>query len=330
MFERKENQNITLAVDIGGSKIEITIINDNGELIIPVEKFKVPFNNKNIADPKKLINLIKPFAEKAKKLSGNLCGLGLSVCGNINQNNGTAILVPNLHWRNIPFGEMVKKELEMPVFAATDVRMALLGEYIWGAAKGKKYFAWVTIGTGYGGYLFLNGEPYEGVHGFAGNNGHVTWNEIDGEQCGCGNKGCFETFVAGPAIAREGQKAAESMESPYLANILMHRKITTKDVFDGEIHKDEKSHSIIENIIRLICINLGGMVNILDIDLIILGGGVIKGNKNFIPRINTRVRDFLMTDEAKRDLKIVKESFNNSALVGAAADVFIRQQIINR
>jgi glucokinase len=318
-----------LAIDIGGTKVAITTINSNGEQLTPIEKHFVPFNDNHVADLKKLIDLIAPYVVKARQFAGNLMGIGLSCCGNIDVKTGMAVLVPNLHWRYVPICEMVQKEFNLPVFAATDVRMAVLGEVAWGAAKGIKNFAWATIGTGFGGYLYLDGRLYDGFHGFAGNFGHMTLDEIDGYPCGCGRDGCFETFVAGPGIARAGQKAAESGISPYLKNIASKGMITARDVFEGEAAGDAGAHAVIEEEIRLICINLGGLVNILDLEMIIIGGGITNASSDFISRIDRRIRDFLMTEEAIRDLIILKESFDNSSLTGAAADVFYRQGIIS-
>ena len=323
-----EYQEFALAVDIGGTKVDFGFINLSGKKLFSLEKQYVPFDVDGVANPNKLINMIAPYVNKAKELPGKFKGIGISCCGNIDMVTGLAVLVANLHWRNVPLGEMARTAFNLPVFTATDVRMAAIGEVAWGAAKNVDNFAWATIGTGYGGYLYLNGKFYDGYHGFAGNFGHTTLDELNGYPCGCGRKGCFETFVAGPGIAREGQKAADTKKSQFLKNISTKRKITTRDVFDGEIAGDAVSHQIIENIIRLISINLGGIVNTLDLEMIIIGGGVINASENLVSRIDSRIRGFLMTDEAKQDLKIAKESFSNSALFGAAADVFYRQGIL--
>jgi glucokinase len=325
MLNTPDLQDFALAIDIGGTKAAFTAIDLKGQQLFPVEKCPVPFDNNGKADPKQLLEIIAPYVKRARQMPGKLAGIGLSLCGNIDAPTGMAVLVSNLHWRYVPFGEMVQKAFNLPVFAATDVRMAALGEVAWGAARGVKNFAWTTIGTGYGGYLFLDGKLYDGAHGFAGNFGHTTLDEINGYPCGCGRKGCFETFVTGPGIARAGQKAADNGNSPFLKAIAASRAITSYDVFAAETSGDAAAKQIIADIIRLISINLGGMVNILDLELIIMGGGVTHAAPDFVTRINRRIRDFLMTEEAIRDLRVIEESFENSSLTGAAADVFFRQ-----
>ena len=317
-----------LAVDIGGSKLDIGLIKADGRLLGGIEKFPVPFDAAGIADPNGLIGLIAPYVENAAGIPGRFCGIGLSVCGNIDTETGEAVLVPNLHWRNLPFGQLVADHFGVRVVSATDVRMAALAEAVWGVAKGLRDFAWATVGTGYGGYLFLNGKLYDGSHGFAGNFGHMTLDEINGYPCGCGRKGCFETFVAGPGIARAGQQALEQGRSPILSRLTKEGVVTSQIVFQAEQMGDQAAHEIIEQVIRLISINLGGLVNILDLEMIIMGGGVTHATPEFVPRVSQRIRDYLETAEAIRDLRVVGETFLNSALFGSAVDLFIKEGIL--
>lgn len=323
-----DGRRYALAVDIGGTKMDAACIDTQGNLLTPPCKERVPFDENNVADARELICMLAPYVEAASALEGTFEGIGLSVCGNINPNTGEAVLIPNLNWRNFPFGPMVAEAFQLPVFAATDVRMAAIAEAVWGEARGVENFAWATIGTGYGGYLFLNGRLYDGSHCFAGNFGHTTWDEIHGFLCGCGRKGCVETFVAGPGIARAGQLALDKKQSPALARLAEDGQVTSRMVFQAEAEGDPAAQEIIRQVIRLIAINLGGVVNLLDLDMIVIGGSVSRGSEDFIDRIGKRIRDYLMTVEARRDLKVVGESFTNSALFGAAADVFMRKGIL--
>ena len=321
-------KDFALSVDIGGTKAAFALVDTDGCLLAPIEKHPVVFDQNNVADPHRLLALIEPYVERARRVPGRFLGIGLSLCGNIDLETGLAVLVPNLHWRYLPFGQMVRDAFHVPVFAATDVRMALMAEVLWGAARGARCAAWATVGTGYGGYLYLDGRMYRGTHGYAGNFGHIPWDEANGPLCGCGKRGCFETFVAGPAIAAAGQRAADSGDSPLLRQIAGNRKVTTADVFHAETLGDPAAQAVIEEVIRLISINLAGLVNTLDLDIIVMGGGVVHASPDFVRRIQGRTRDFLMTEEAKRDLQVVKETFENSALVGAAIDVFLRSGML--
>ncbi len=319
---------ILLAVDIGGSKASFTLMDANANFLVAPETLPVPFDSAGVADAAAIIQLFAPFIRRADNLGGKISAIGVSLCGNVDIPTGDAVLVPNLHWHNLPFSRLLSERYQLPVFSATDVRQALLAELIWGKAKNASYVAWATVGTGYGGYLFLNGRMYGGAHGFAGNFGHATTDEIEGYQCGCGKRGCVETFVAGPAIARAGQKAVDEKRSPILAELAAGNNVTSRMVFEAESRGDPAAREIVDDVVRRLCLSLSAMVNTLDLEMIVMGGGVVQGNPGLVTRINSGIRPYLMTVEAKRDLRIELESFENSALVGAAAHAAVSLGII--
>ena len=322
--------NCVLAVDIGGTNARFGIIDANGELIGEMNTFPVPLRADGVADEVELVELIRHQLKQATQRVDLLPAVGISLCGNVDRATGEAVLVPNLHWRNVPFGRMIQERCGVEVQIATDVRQAALAEALWGAASGVRNFLWVTVGTGYGGYLFLNGRLYGGSHGFAGNFGHTPLDEVDGYMCGCGQRGCVETFVAGPAIARAGQLALAKEQSQLLADLAASNQdeVTAPMVFEAFEAGDKAAQRILERVIFLICQNLGGAVNLLDLDMIVLGGGVCNGSEWFVKRIDQRIRDFLETVEARQDLQVARESFIDSALWGAAADVFAHRGIV--
>lgn len=320
----------TLAVDIGGTKMDIAFIDQSGSYLGPPERFSVPFDVNGVADPEKILDILEPYVKKGKEEIPDFPGIGMSICGNIDKFTGEAVLVANLYWRNIPFGQMARERFGVPVYPATDVHMALVAEVLWGHAKGYKNVAWMTLGTGYGGYLFLDGKLFDGSHGFAGNLGHGIYGERTGDLCGCGQRGCFESYVAGPAISNQGQIVADNGRSRILRDLTIKygQKVTTKMVFEAEALGDHEAKQILDEVVRKLGISLSSMVNLLDLEMIVLGGGVLKGSPDFLERVDQRVRQFCMTEEAKRDLIIVEESFDNSALVGAGAYVFIQNKLL--
>jgi glucokinase len=317
-----------LAVDVGGTKIALAVFAQDGSLQYGVQTAPVPFTAQGAGDPVALADMVSAFARDASQQGFKPSGLGLSLCGNVNLQTGEAVLTPNLHWRNLPFGAMLAQATGLPVSAATDVRCAALAELTWGAARGMDYFAWCTVGTGYGGYLVLDGELYDGYHGFAGPFGHITWDEEHGYPCGCGRKGCVETYVAGPAIARAGQLAACEGRSPRLAELSNTGVITTRQVFQAWREGDPGAIDIIRQVVRIMSINLGGVVTLLDLQAIVLGGGVVQAFPELVGLIDQRIRDFLMSEEARHELKVIGESFANAALVGAAAEFFSRRGML--
>ena len=319
-----------LAIDIGGTSLRLALIGIDGALQGEIAQHDVPFAADGVADVAGLFDLMEPHVERARQSIRDATRdamrdelrIGVSLCGNVDLVSGDAILAPNLHWRNLPFGRLLGERFCLPVCVATDVRQAVLAEAVWGLGRDLRDFAWATVGTGYGGYLFLNGRLYGGAHGFAGNFGHITLDEVNGYPCGCGRRGCFETFVAGPAIARAGQAACEAGESAILSALALDGAVTTPMVFRALELGDKSATAIVDEAIRLICINLGGLVNALDLSMIVMGGGVTEAAPWFVERINSEIRAYLMTAEAQRDLRVTRESLPNAALWGAAAHVF--------
>lgn len=317
-----------LAVDIGGTSLRLGLINAGGRLIGEITRYDVPFGADGAGDLDGILTIMAAHVERARGgISGEL-RVGISLCGNVDLESGAAILVPNLGWRNLPFGVLVSRRFQLPVCVATDVRQAALAEAVWGHGANERNFAWATVGTGYGGYLFLNGRLYGGAHGFAGNFGHTTYDEVNGHPCGCGRRGCFETFVAGPAIARAGQQAHQAGRSLILSSLATEGTVSTRAVFQAIELGDPVAAQIVADAIRLICINLGGVVNLLDIKLIVMGGGVTKAAPWLVERINNEIRAYLMTAEAQQELRVLRESTANAALWGAAAHVFAAEGIL--
>lgn len=318
-----------LAVDIGGTKIALKLFNLAGQSLAEVTLAPVPFGADGQADPHGLVAIILSGLEKARGSGCKPLALGLSICGNVDFKTGNCLLVPNLHWRDVPFGEMARAATGLPVFAATDVRQAALAEHTWGAARGVNHFCWCTVGTGYGGYLYLDGKPYDGVHSIAGPFGHNTLDEVNGYPCGCGRRGCVETYVAGPAIARAGQAALEAGQSPLLAELSAGGRVTTPMVLQAYRQGDVAAVNIIHEIVRKIAISLSGVNNLLDLELFILGGGVVQALPELVTMIDKKTRQHLMSPEACRDLKICRESFPNASLVGAAAHAFVQSGMLS-
>ena len=319
---------LCLAVDIGGTKIALGLFDFTGQCWGEVTHLPIPFGSDGQANPQELVAIILSQLEKARAFGCEPLTLGMSICGNVDFNSGKCLLIPNLHWQDIPFGEMVRAATGLPVCAATDVRQAALAEYNWGAARGVRNFCWCTIGTGYGGYLFLDGKPYDGVHGIAGPFGHNTLDEVNGYPCGCGRRGCVETYVAGPAIARAGQAALDSGQSPLLAELSAEGYITTPMVLQAYHQGDVAAIKIIREVVRKIAISLSGVNNLLDLELIILGGGVVQALPELVTMIDEKIRLYLMSPEACQNLRICHESFSNSSLVGAAAYAFIQTGLL--
>jgi glucokinase len=312
---------IAVVFDIGGTKLESAVINSEGKLI-EMEKEDVPFAEGK-ASIEGIFSIIDGELEHAGKKISTTAGIGISVCGLIDKESGDVVVAPNLHWYDVPLTKLLRKRYKKPVFVETDTKLAALGEATWGAGKGHDNFAWVTLGTGFGGSFFLNGKIFEGERGFAGAFGHNTMDDVNGYPCGCGRLGCLETFASGRSLARNAQAAVDMGHVTKIREIANGEKIRAEMVFEAEKMGDETAKRLIEQLVHYTAIGIGQIINILDLNLIIMGGGLIKAGEQFLNRIRAEVKNHLFCQEAAKDLKIITESLPNPALFGAASMVFM-------
>lgn len=304
-----------IGVDIGGTNIAAAIVSQEGKILYkksnPTNADKGPQESINV-----IISTIKELMANTD-LAFSVRGIGIGVPGVCDIKNGIVEFAPNLFWNNVNIVEIMEKEFSLPTYIDNDANAAAKGEAWCGAGRGKKNIVCITLGTGVGSGLILNGEIFHGAKNGAGELGHITVIE-DGPKCNCGNTGCLEALVAAPAILKAGKKAISQGKETLLAEIDLE-KLTTKDVFDGAKKGDEVSLEIVMNVANNLGLALANVVNILNPEQIIIGGGVAAaGDILFNPLkeiIEKRALKGLFDD-----LEIVEAQLGNDAgIVGAAA-----------
>lgn len=315
-----EPTRFALALDVGGTNVRAAVIGSDYSIADGIARTRVPFVAPGVADADQLVEVVADLIAPYRRRFGDL-PIGLGMCGNIDRATGVATLVPNLGLRGLPIVALLEKRLGMPVVAATDTHLAALAEARWGAGVGHANFAWVTIGTGYGLALVLGGRLYEGQHGTAGNIGHSRFDPRASTPCGCGQVGCVETTVAGPGIARLAREAVAAGTAPSLAN-LADKSLSAAAVTSAAAAGDEAAEQIVSTMVEATAASLAATVNMLDLSLLVFGGGVVNAAQWLVGRIDDALRPLLMTSESRRDLQIATESFPDATLWGAAALVF--------
>ena len=189
---------IALGVDIGGTNTAFGFVDKEGNLIT---SSTIPTNPTDPVDKffKRLFSECESLLSKIGN-KYNLVGIGIGA-PNANYFKGTVEQPPNLKWGTVNVVEIIKKHFSFPAVITNDANAVAIGEFQFGAAKGMKNFTVVTLGTGVGSGIFINGELYYGNDGFAGEFGHTIYNP-DGRECGCGRKGCLETYVSAGGIKK--------------------------------------------------------------------------------------------------------------------------------
>jgi glucokinase len=307
-------------IDIGATNIKFGLVNSNGEVIYRQQK---PTMVDKGAKP--LLHLITNIAEnlllRAAEDDLTINWLGVGTPGTVDNLTGTVTgASPNIpDWVGTEIGSHLKEHLNLPVYVDNDANVMTLAEYQFGAAKRFNSVVCVTVGTGIGCGIIIDGNLWRGSTNSAGELGHLTI-KFDGKECLCENKGCLEAYCsARPMVelaATKLKNSAGEISSELKSN---HKnKLSIKKIFSAARKNDPIAHEVIEETGRLLGIGLAGVVNLLNPDAIILGGGIIDGGAGFIEVVGAEIRR-LAFPSATEDLRILKAELGNDAgFIGAA------------
>ena len=247
-------------------------------------------------------------------------GVGIGAPGALDRERGLVIFVPNLGWKNYPLRDRVVAGTGLPATLDNDGNCATLGEWWVGAARGGRCVVGMTIGTGIGGGLILDGQLYHGVSDVAGEIGHTTI-DMNGRRCKCGNYGCLEAYASGPNIAERARERIAGEEGSVLAKLVggQLEKITAAHVYEAANAGDDAALDVVKETARFLGAGVANLLNVFNPDVIVIAGGVTDaGDALFEPmRAEARRRAFRAAFDACR---IVPGSLKGAAgVVGAVA-----------
>jgi glucokinase len=272
----------SIGVDLGGTNLRIAAITTEGKLLE-----KVTLGTKLLSGPDHVIaemcDAILRLANQYRS-RGALLGMGLGIPGIIDLESGTVRASANLPgWANYPVRNKVEQRLGTKVLLENDAKVAALGEKWLGAARDVDNMAMITLGTGIGGAIVLGGKIFHGMNGMAGEFGHVTL-EPEGVPCGCGNRGCAERYASATAIERMAREAIAAGQAPTLAKIATSgEEFSAKSIYQFAVQGDEAAQHIFQKFGRALGILMGDIVNVLNLEMYVIGGGVVSAWDAFAP-----------------------------------------------
>lgn len=252
-----------VGIDIGGTKIAGGLASLDGKITL-WQSLPVEAEKGSEAVSEKLTSLISSLLKAKEGIK--VISIGVACAGLIDTANGMVIASPNLPWREYPLKEKLAS-FNLPVYLINDADAAALGEYHFGAGRGVRNLVYITVSTGIGGGLILDGRLYTGL-GVAGEVGHMTI-QSDGPLCNCGNYGCWEALASGTAISR-------------MAKERWGREVTAKQVYQEALGGDREAAEVIRLAGKYFGIGLANLVNIFGPELIVIGGGVSKMGEMFL------------------------------------------------
>ncbi|HTT69343.1 MAG TPA: ROK family protein [Gemmatimonadales bacterium] len=278
-----------VGVDIGGTNIVVGTVAEDGSAVLGVGSAPTLPEEGPQAVVGRIARLVQGSIAEAQKAAGiprdGIVGVGIGSPGPLDRERGLVLLTPNLGWRDLPLRDLVSEATGLPASLDNDANCAIYGEWWAGAARGSKYVVGLTIGTGIGGGIVIDGKLYYGTSGVAGEVGHTTIDST-GRRCKCGNYGCLEAYASGPAIAARAVEGLEiGAESDLPARVGGDlARITAQTVYEAAKAGDEYALEIVRDTAKFLGAGVGNLVNIFNPDTVVIVGGVtMAGDQLFVP-----------------------------------------------
>ena len=307
-----------VGMDIGGTNTVFGIVDQRGN-VLATDSIKTQAYAKieDYVDAvcEKLIPLIESMGgvEKIK-------GMGVGA-PNGNYYNGTIEFAPNLPWKGvIPLAALFEEKVGVPTALTNDANAAAIGEMTYGAARGMKDFIMITLGTGVGSGIVINGQLVYGHDGFAGELGHVVVRRENGRLCGCGRKGCLETYCSATGVARTAREFLVARPEPSLLREIPAEEIVSKDVYDAAVKGDKLAQDIFEFTGRILGEALADFIAFSSPAAIVLFGGLAKSGDYIMKPIKKALdENILKIFEGKTKLLVSELKDADAAVLGASA-----------
>ncbi|MFP5225726.1 MAG: ROK family protein [Actinomycetota bacterium] len=311
---------IAIGIDIGGTKLAGAAVDERGQILARKE---LPSSARNdvtiVSGVAKLVDELKAIAPRVK-------GVGIGCAGLIDDRSGVVVTSPNLPLRDIGLRDMLSTRVGLPVILENDANVAAVGEALVGAGAGRSPVLCVTVGTGIGGGIVVDGRLLRGANGFAGEVGHMVV-DPDGPVCACGSKGCLEAMASGNAL---GRVALERIEDPAAVALRERRdagaKVTGALVGALAADGDPFAGSIIIEAGRWLGLGLANLANLLDPEVIVVGGGAGSGTADLLlPSAVGALSERLLGHGFRLAPEVVPAALGNAAGVTGAALLVLGQ-----
>jgi len=307
---------VVAGIDIGGTNTVFGLVERTGNIVAE--------NSLKTTDYPDINNYVLALQTSINRLMAGNTGLKLAGIGigapNANYHRGTIELAPNLAWKGIvPIAEYVRKKIDVPVVITNDAKAAAMGEMIFGGAKKMKNFIVLTLGTGLGSGIVIDGKVLYGHTGFAGELGH-TIVVPGGRDCGCGRQGCYETYASASGVVRTVLNLLSEMKEESLLRDIPPSQLTSKKIADAAAHNDPVALEAMDYTAEMLAFGIANAVGFSSPEAIFLFGGLAKAGEMLYAPVREYV-DQKVQPIFKGTVKILPSGIpeNNAAVLGAAA-----------
>jgi glucokinase len=330
--KKRSPQQYIVGVDLGGTNIVAGAMSADGKHSHGMRSISTSaeLGAEGVAD--RIVGLIEGVIldtiAETNAHRNDFIGVGIGAPGPLDREKGIVIVAPNLGWRNFPLRDHIADRLNLAATLDNDANCATVGEWWQGAARGGNIVVGMTIGTGIGGGLIIDGKLFHGASDVAGEIGHTTI-DLNGRHCKCGNYGCLEAYASGPAIAVRAREVLVREETASLLPSLVDGNldaITAATVYQAAQQGDAVASEIVRDTARYLGVGIANLLNVINADVVVIAGGVrAAGDALFVPlRAEVRRRAFRPAVDATR---IVPGELPGTAGVVGAVATFKMQQL---
>jgi glucokinase len=301
-----------IGIDVGGTKVGGLLVAEHGE-VLAEESADTPAGDVE-ATMETIYGVARGLAGR-----GEPEGIGVGAAGMVDFHAGTMRFAPNLAWKEVPIRELLTEHTGLQAVVDNDANVAAWGEYRFGAGQGYQDVLVVTVGTGIGGGIISGGRLVRGAHGFAAEIGHFIV-EPGGPWCGCGNQGCWEQVASGRALDRAAREGAESRPDSLIATLGGAHAAEGRHVWEAARRQDRMAIRIIDAVGRRLGEGIAGLVNVLDPEAVVVGGGVADIGDLLLEPAREAFRGAVEAPDHRPDVPILPARLGNRAgAIGAAA-----------
>jgi glucokinase len=307
---------VVLACDLGGTNLRMALVSKDGEIIYQLND-ETPKEKEEII--KRLTLLASMCSSEAQKIGYEVKALGIAAPATLNSKEGIILEAPNVPALNdLPICTILEHNLGIKCFLENDANAAAIGEQYFGAAKGVNSLLMITLGTGVGGGIILDNKLWCGADGTAGEIGHIVVEPM-GAPCGCGSRGCLEQYSSASAIVR----MAKEMRIDYPESILYSKLFfSAKEVYEAGKKGDKLALKVFEQMGFYLGIALAGLINVLNPEAIVIGGGASKGWELFIPHTIEQIQKRAYKQPAQRAKLLKAKLAEMAGVLGIAKITF--------
>lgn len=310
-----------VGIDLGGTNIVAGVVNDEYEIVARAEcKTNVPRPEADVCDS--MAAVVKEAVKKAKLKMDDIDYIGIGVPGAVNPETRIIETSPNLFFKNWEIAKMMEERLNKYTKVENDANAAALGEFLNGSAKGSKNAIAITLGTGVGGGIIIDGKIYSGSNYAGAELGHMVIVK-DGRECGCGRKGCWEAYASATALINMTKEAIRSEKAEF--SYMLHSvgddidNVNGKTAFDAQQAGDNTGADVVNQYISYLATGLINVINIFQPDVLCIGGGIAGQGENLLAPLRTIIEQERFTKFNDKQTKVCIASLGNDAgIIGAA------------